>query len=116
MAKLPDYLAPETWLSQFFNSREALKGGVVKRQVRDVERLVGREAFLNEVHRRGFQVFENGRHFVVFCNSAPVVRLGGRRYETPSACSSTACILGLGKSEKGTRHERSFQQLHEWSR
>ncbi len=83
MAVLPDHLAPETWLAQIFSSREAMKGGVVKRQVRDVERLVGREMFLDEVHRRGFQVFENGRHFVIFCNSAPVVRLGARALQSP---------------------------------
>ncbi len=73
MAQLPEHLTPEKWLDQVFNSGEARKGGVVKRQIRDVERLVGRAAFVREVHCRGFQAVENGRHFVIFCNRLPVL-------------------------------------------
>jgi len=75
----PDHLSPETWLAQFLDSPEARRGGVVKRQIRDVERIVGRDMFLHEVERRGFQVIENGRHFVVFCNSMPLRRVQGPR-------------------------------------
>ena len=75
MAQIPDYLTAEMWLQQVFGSAEALKGGVVKRQIRDVERLVGREAFARAVARRGFQAVENGRHFVIFCNDRPIRRL-----------------------------------------
>ena len=75
MAVLPDHLTAEQWLAQVFASKEAAAGGVVKRQVRDVERLVGRRAFLEEVERRGFQAVENHRHFVVFCNALPVRRV-----------------------------------------
>ena len=75
MPPLPDHLTADFWLSQFFASHEARRGGVVKRQIRDVERLVGRAAFLAEVERRGFRAVENGRHFVVFCNSLPIRRL-----------------------------------------
>ena len=76
MARLPDHLTPEIWLEQIFASGEARRGGVVKRQVRDVERLVGREAFACEVRRRGFQAVQNGRHFIVFCNQLPILPLG----------------------------------------
>jgi len=65
---------PDVWLAQFLGSGEARLGGVVKRQIRDVERIVGREKFLSEVERRGFQAVRNGRHYVVVCNSAPVLR------------------------------------------
>ena len=75
MPSLPDHLTPEIWLAQVFGSCEARRGGVVKRQVRDVERLVGRAGFLAEAERRGYQVVENGRHFVVFCNGLPIRRL-----------------------------------------
>ncbi|MCB1365041.1 MAG: N-(5'-phosphoribosyl)anthranilate isomerase [Rhodobacteraceae bacterium] len=75
MAALPAHLSPERWMAQIFASREALSGGVVKRRIRDVERLVGRAAFTREVERRGFQAVENGRHFVVFCNPLPIRRL-----------------------------------------
>ncbi|MCP5036028.1 MAG: N-(5'-phosphoribosyl)anthranilate isomerase [Rhodobacteraceae bacterium] len=72
MARIPDHLTPEIWLSQIFNSAEARRGGIVKRHIRDVERLAGRTLFAREVERRGFQAVENGRHFVVFCNSQPI--------------------------------------------
>lgn len=65
MPALPDYLTPEIWLDQVLSADEARKGGVLKRQVRDIERLVGRAAFVAELERRGFQAVENGRHFVM---------------------------------------------------
>ena len=72
MGALPQHLTADAWLHQFLTSPEARKGGVIKRQVRDVERLVGRDVFLREVQARGFQAVENGRHFVVFCNGHPI--------------------------------------------
>jgi hypothetical protein len=75
MPQLPDHLTPEIWLSQVFSSAEAQRGGIVKRKVRDVERLVGREAFASALAARGFQAVENNRHFVVFCNALPIRRI-----------------------------------------
>ena len=86
MSMLPDHLTPEIWLEQVLSSGEARKGGVVKRQIRDVERLVGRDAFLAEVERRGYQVVQNNRHFVIFCNMLPIRRvraMGGRSNARP---------------------------------
>lgn len=77
MSQLPEHLNPEIWLHQVFASQEAARGGVVKRKVRDVERLVGRDLFLAEVERRGFQAVQNHRHYVVFCNSEPIRRVRG---------------------------------------
>ena len=75
MTRLPDHLTSDVWVEQVFASLEARKGGVVKRQIRDVERLAGREAFLREVENRGFQAVQNGRHFVIFCNDLPIRRV-----------------------------------------
>ena len=75
MRQLPEHLTAETWVRQIFASREAMQGGVVKRKIRDVERLCGRALFLGEVERRGFQVVQNRRHFVIFCNSDPIRRV-----------------------------------------
>jgi hypothetical protein len=72
MSTLPEYLSPEIWMAQIFSSAEARRGGVVKRQIRDVERLVGRSLFALELRKRGFQAVENGSHFVIFCNNHPV--------------------------------------------
>ncbi|MFP7672648.1 hypothetical protein ACG74X_04730 [Marivita sp. S0852] len=49
MTGLPDHLTPERWLDQMLTSAEARKGGVVKRQIRDVERLVGYDMFIAAV-------------------------------------------------------------------
>lgn len=75
MAAIPEHITPERWVNQLFSSQEALSGGVVKRKLRDVERLVGRDAFAREVERRGFQAIHNNRHIVIFCNKLPVRRL-----------------------------------------
>lgn len=68
-------LSPEEFFAQLFSSKAACTGAVVRRQVRDVERLVGRDAFLKDVRRRGFAVIENAGQFVVFCNSEPLRRV-----------------------------------------
>lgn len=88
MSILPDHLSPEIWMAQIFSSTEARRGGVVKRQIRDVERLVGRNVFLHELSKRGFQAVENGRHFVIFCNRDPIRLLPlpqarARAFESP---------------------------------
>jgi hypothetical protein len=47
-----------------------------------VERIVGRDAFLAEVERRGWQALENGRHFIICCNAEPIRRV--RAGEAPA--------------------------------
>ena len=78
MRPLPDKIDPEYWLRSLLSSRDACRGGVIKRQIRDVERIVGREAFLAEMDRRGFQTLENGKHFIVCCNAQPIRRVRAR--------------------------------------
>lgn len=75
MPQLPDCLTPDTWLAQVLNADEARRGGVLKRQVRDIERLVGRAASVAELQRRGFRAVETGRDFVSFCHRLPVRRV-----------------------------------------
>lgn len=70
----PDQLS-NGWLKQLFGSAPAREGGIIQHPVRDVEAQVGREAFLREVERHGYQVVENGRQFVVFCNRAAIQRV-----------------------------------------
>ena len=38
-------LPPEVWLLQLFSAKSAREGGIVRRQVRDVERIIGRHNF-----------------------------------------------------------------------
>jgi hypothetical protein len=66
-------VSSQEWMRQMFATKTALDGGVVRRKVSDVERLIGREAFLFAMKRRGFRVVENAGHFGVFCNSEDVL-------------------------------------------
>jgi hypothetical protein len=67
--------SPTVFFSELFSSRAARDGEVVRRQVRDVERFVGRDLFLTEMKRRGYPVVENAGQFVIFCNNEPIRRL-----------------------------------------
>jgi hypothetical protein len=69
---LPATITPDLWLRQLFSAQAARDGGVVRRSVRDVERIVGRIAFEQELRRRGFCAVENAGQFVIFCNRAPI--------------------------------------------
>ncbi|MCU0912776.1 MAG: N-(5'-phosphoribosyl)anthranilate isomerase [Rhodobacteraceae bacterium] len=69
---LPPCITPDVWLRQVFSSHQALEGGVVRRKVRDVERIVGRDAFETYLRQRGFRAVENAGQYVVFCNRGPV--------------------------------------------
>ena len=69
---LPPGITPDIWLRQAFSSHQALDGGVVRRKVRDVERIVGREVFEAYLKRRGFRAVENAGQYVVFCNRDPL--------------------------------------------
>jgi hypothetical protein len=72
-AALP--VSPQQFLAELFSSRAAATGAVIRRNARDVDRFVGREAFLAEMRRRGFAVVENAGQFVIFCNCEPIRRL-----------------------------------------
>jgi len=72
MTQLSPHLTPEKWLFQLFSSKAACDGGVIRRQARDVERLVGRQRFEAELARRGFHAVENAGQIVIFCNQQPV--------------------------------------------
>ncbi|SFR33795.1 hypothetical protein SAMN04488005_0552 [Yoonia tamlensis] len=65
-------ITPEIWFRHLFSAQAALDGGVVRRKSRDMERIVGRAAFIAEIQRRGYSAVENAGQVVVFCNAEPV--------------------------------------------
>jgi hypothetical protein len=75
MNAMPEFLSADHWIGHLFSSQAAREGGVIRRKVRDVERYVGRESFLEEMKRRGFPVVENAGQFVIFCNREPIRRV-----------------------------------------
>ena len=72
MQNLPATITPDRWIVQMFSARAVAEGGIVRRSVADVERLVGRKRFLHEVQRCGFRAVENSGQIVVFCNTDDV--------------------------------------------
>ena len=73
MTNVPDFLQCERLIRQMFLAQAAADGGIVRRKVRDVERIVGRQRFAEELRRRGYRAVENAGQFVIFCNQEPVV-------------------------------------------
>jgi hypothetical protein len=65
-------IPPDIWLLQLFSAKTAREGGIVRRQIRDVERIVGRANFERELRRRGYHSVENAEQYVIFCNAEPV--------------------------------------------
>ena len=47
-------------------------GGVIRRQIVDVDREVGIPRFVAEVARRGFRLIRTQHHFIIVCDSGPV--------------------------------------------
>lgn len=64
--------SPEHWLTSTFSARIAAQGGVVHRKMQDVDRIIGRQAFLDEIDRRGFRALENAGQVIIICNAEPV--------------------------------------------
>lgn len=56
------------WIDSLFQAKAVDKGGIVRRATKDVEREVGRPAFIAEVRRHGFHLVECGGQFIVICN------------------------------------------------
>ncbi|TMV65674.1 N-(5'-phosphoribosyl)anthranilate isomerase, partial [Thioclava sp. BHET1] len=69
MTELSLAISPDLWMRQIFSAKSARDGGIVRRKVRDVERILGRAAFERELRRRGYHAIENSGQFVIFCNN-----------------------------------------------
>ena len=52
---------------------------MVRRKLSDIDRIVGRDYFLGELDRRGFQAVVNAGQVVIFCNREPVEFLSRAR-------------------------------------
>jgi hypothetical protein len=59
--------ANDLWLDQVFKAKSATQGGIVRRNIRDVDRKIGRERLELEVRRRGFHMIECGGQFIIIC-------------------------------------------------
>ncbi|MBY4892415.1 N-(5'-phosphoribosyl)anthranilate isomerase [Rhodobacteraceae bacterium N5(2021)] len=69
---LPPTLEADRWLAHLFSAKSAIRGTVVRRKARDVERIVGWPRFRHELRRRGYRAVRNGSQVIVFCNAEPI--------------------------------------------
>lgn len=72
MSDMRPSLPSELWLRQIFDAKAARAGGIVRRSLDDIERIVGRAQFEREILRRGYHAVENAGQIVVFCNNEPI--------------------------------------------
>ena len=75
MTRFAPPLSAAGWMRDLFSSKAVRDGAVIRRQLRDIDRYVGREAFYAELRRRGFHAVENAGQLVVFCNQEPIRRV-----------------------------------------
>jgi hypothetical protein len=58
----------DSWIDQIFDAQQVAKGGVVRRQRSDVDRLGPLDDLVAEVKRRGFHMVQIGDQLVILCN------------------------------------------------
>ncbi|MFV1593018.1 N-(5'-phosphoribosyl)anthranilate isomerase [Phaeobacter sp. JH20_36] len=58
----------DSWLLRLFQSQATARGGVIRRQNRDIDRLLGWERFRRELKRRGVHAVENVSRVILFCH------------------------------------------------
>ena len=67
----PAPLTSERWMRQVFSAKAPPDGGVVQRNLCDIDRIVGRAAFEAELRRRGYRAVESAGQVIIFCNRDP---------------------------------------------
>ncbi len=72
MDRQPPNTSPEAFLADVFKSPQGRDGKVIRRAARDVERHIGRDVFIAEIHRRGHRAIKNAGQIIIFCNQGPV--------------------------------------------
>ncbi|SLN21346.1 N-(5'-phosphoribosyl)anthranilate isomerase [Pseudooctadecabacter jejudonensis] len=60
------------WLHQIFQCRAAETGGIIKRQLHDVEKEVGLGVLIHEVKRRNFRLLRTNAHVIIICDPGPI--------------------------------------------
>lgn len=57
------------WVRQIFTAQQVQSGGVVRRNIWDVERYASIEEVVEEARARGFHVVETGDQLVILCHT-----------------------------------------------
>lgn len=51
-----------------FAAKAVNLGGIIRRSVRGIDRVVGWDMFVSELRRNGFHAVENAGQMLIFCN------------------------------------------------
>jgi hypothetical protein len=60
---------PEGWIAEVFSPESVARGGVIRRDLRWIDRGIGRDRFIAELRARGFNLVETGGQRIVICNT-----------------------------------------------
>jgi hypothetical protein len=58
---------PEGWIAEVFSAKSVARGGVIRRDLRWIDREIGRKRFIAEVRARGFHLIGTGDQWIVIC-------------------------------------------------
>lgn len=72
MSNMRPYLPADAWMQNIFNAKAARLDGVVRRNIKDIERIVDTTRFATELQRRGYHAVLNGDQIIIFCNKQSV--------------------------------------------
>jgi hypothetical protein len=60
---------PEGWIAEVFSAKSVVRGGVIRRDLRWIDREIGRDRFSAEERACGFHLVETGGQWIVICNT-----------------------------------------------
>jgi hypothetical protein len=64
--------SPKQWMAQWFRAKAVRNGGVIRRNVADVNRFASYKLLLAEVRRRKFHLIRCGGQYIVLCNPGTI--------------------------------------------
>ena len=70
--RMPFQINPDRWMAEFFASKAAMTGGVIRRSRREVDTLIGVDRLELEVRRRGFHLLACGSQYLVVCDPGEI--------------------------------------------
>lgn len=55
-------------IEEIFSAKIAKRDGIVRRDKRDIDKLIGFDELLREVKKRDFHLIETGNQYLIICN------------------------------------------------
>ena len=65
-------MSPYAYINAIFSSKQAKNGGVVSRQIANVQKYASTQFLIEEVKRQGFHIVEIANQYIIICNSGDI--------------------------------------------